>query len=67
MARALRIEYEGAFYHITARGNEGKRIFFSKGVGMGTLLTFQLIVRLFGNGSYAGYLQWITGQLTTER
>ncbi len=30
MARALRIEYEGAFYHITARGNERKRIFFSK-------------------------------------
>ena len=30
MARPLRIEYEGAFYHITARGNEWKRIFFSK-------------------------------------
>jgi len=27
----LRIEYEGAFYHITARGNERKRIFFGKG------------------------------------
>jgi REP element-mobilizing transposase RayT len=26
----LRIEYEGAFYHITARGNERKRIFFEK-------------------------------------
>jgi hypothetical protein len=24
MARSLRIEYEGAFYHITARGNERK-------------------------------------------
>ncbi|GAG33251.1 unnamed protein product [marine sediment metagenome] len=22
MARALRIEYEGAFYHVTARGNK---------------------------------------------
>lgn len=31
MARPLRIEYEGAFYHITSRGNEPKRIFFSKG------------------------------------
>ena len=31
MARHLRIEYEGAFYHITARGNERKRIFFGKG------------------------------------
>lgn len=30
MARPLRIEYEGAFYHILARGNEGKRIFLSK-------------------------------------
>ena len=25
MARPLRIEYKGAFYHITARGNERKR------------------------------------------
>ena len=30
MARPLRIEYEGAFYHIVARGNERKRIFLSK-------------------------------------
>ena len=30
MARPLRIEYEGDFYHITVRGNERKRIFFSK-------------------------------------
>ncbi len=30
MARPLRIEYEGAFYHIIARGNEGKKIFLSK-------------------------------------
>jgi len=29
MARALRIQYKGAFYHITARGTERKRIFFS--------------------------------------
>jgi REP element-mobilizing transposase RayT len=29
MARQLRIEYEGAFYHITARGNERKKIFFA--------------------------------------
>lgn len=27
MARPLRIEYEGAFYHLTARGNEKKAIF----------------------------------------
>lgn len=30
MARPLRIEYEGAFYHVTARGNEQKRIYFNK-------------------------------------
>jgi REP element-mobilizing transposase RayT len=27
MARQLRIEYEGAFYHITSRGNERTKIF----------------------------------------
>lgn len=30
MARPLRLEYEGAIYHITARGNERKKIFFSR-------------------------------------
>ena len=30
MARQLRIEYEGAIYHITARGNERKKIFFTE-------------------------------------
>jgi len=30
MARPIRIEYKAAFYHVTARGNEGKRIFFNK-------------------------------------
>jgi len=30
MARPLRIEYEGAFYDIVARGNEGKKVFLSK-------------------------------------
>jgi REP element-mobilizing transposase RayT len=30
MARPLRIEYPGAFYHITARGNERKDIFRSR-------------------------------------
>ncbi len=27
MARPLRIEYEGAFYHVTSRGNERKEVF----------------------------------------
>ncbi len=30
MARPLRIEFPGAFYHVTSRGNEGKAIFRSK-------------------------------------
>lgn len=30
MARALRIEYPGAFYHITSRGNERKSIYRNK-------------------------------------
>lgn len=30
MARPLRIEYEGALYHITARGNERRSIYYSK-------------------------------------
>lgn len=30
MARPLRIEYSGAFYHITSRGNERKAVFKSK-------------------------------------
>lgn len=30
MARPLRIVYEGAFYHITARGNERKKIFLTR-------------------------------------
>jgi hypothetical protein len=27
MARPLRIEYEGAYYHVTSRGNERKAVF----------------------------------------
>lgn len=30
MARPLRIEYEGAVYHVTARGNERGKIFFAE-------------------------------------
>jgi putative transposase len=29
MARPLRIEYAGAYYHITARGNERREIFLN--------------------------------------
>ncbi len=27
MARPIRVEFEGAVYHVTARGNEGKPIY----------------------------------------
>ena len=30
MARPLRIEYEGAMYHVTAWGNERGKVFFTK-------------------------------------
>lgn len=30
MARPVRIEYEGAFYHVTSRGNERDAVFFEK-------------------------------------
>jgi len=30
MDRPLRIEYAGALYHVTARGNERKRAYFTK-------------------------------------
>ena len=40
MARPLRINYPGAFYHVTSRGNERKDVFKSKrdrekGMGVG--------------------------------
>lgn len=31
MTRPLRIEYPGAYYHITSRGNERKNIYINKG------------------------------------
>ena len=30
MARPLRIEFKGAFYHVTARGNERGKIYYAK-------------------------------------
>lgn len=30
MARPLRLDYEGAFYHVTSRGTEHKRIFYAR-------------------------------------
>jgi len=33
MARPLRVEYEGAIYHVTVRGN-GRRAIFLIGIGV---------------------------------
>ena len=33
MARQLRIEFEGAFYHVTSRGNLRERIFLKTKTG----------------------------------
>ena len=30
MARQVRIEYAGAFYHVMSRGNNGQKIFYGK-------------------------------------
>jgi len=30
MARPLRIAYDGALYHVTARGNERRKVFFTR-------------------------------------
>jgi REP element-mobilizing transposase RayT len=30
VARPLRVEYEGAFYHITVRGNERRKVYFAR-------------------------------------
>ncbi len=30
MAWQLRLQYEGVFYHVTARGNELRKIYFSE-------------------------------------
>lgn len=39
MARPLRLEYEGAFYHVTSRGNERGKIFFAE-ADYGKFLTY---------------------------
>ena len=30
MARPIRVEFPGAIYHVTARGNERRRVFFGE-------------------------------------
>ena len=51
MARPLRIEFEGCFYHITSRGNEKKRIFRNTGDRRRFLSLFKDV-----NHSYSGVI-----------
>ncbi len=48
MARALRIEYEGAVYHITRRGNAGQDIFLDDADRRAFLEILELVVERFG-------------------
>lgn len=48
MARPLRIEYEGAVYHLTSRGNARARIFLNDGHRAQFLDTLDHVVRRFG-------------------
>ncbi|MEE9401690.1 MAG: addiction module toxin RelE, partial [Desulfobacteria bacterium] len=42
MARALRIQFEGAVYHITSRGNERREIFKDDGDRVWFLVILEL-------------------------
>jgi putative transposase len=48
MARALRIEFPGALYHVTSRGNEQRRIFYSNADREAFLGFLASAVRRFG-------------------
>ena len=52
MARPLRIEYPGAFYHVTSRGNETKDVFISQtGPGKVSLIPGIGQIALWGSHS----------------
>jgi hypothetical protein len=57
MARPLRIEFDGALYHVTSRGNERKAIFLKmtpfRKLFLDTLACVSLSHELFAN--YLGY------------
>lgn len=48
MARPLRIEYEGAVYHVTSRGNAGARIFLDDADRLRFLETLATVVERLG-------------------
>ena len=47
MARPLRIEYPGALYHITSRGDRGERIYENDADRMAFLQTLERVVERF--------------------
>jgi len=53
MARPLRIEYPGCFYHVTSRGNEQKDIFKSRRDREKFLTYLQSSVERYGAGVHA--------------
>jgi putative transposase len=48
MARPLRIEFEGALYHITSRGNAGAKIFFTESSRQAFLDILGEVVKRYG-------------------
>jgi len=48
MARPLRIEFAGALYHVTSRGNERGEIFFTDDDRSAFLIVFADVVGRFG-------------------
>jgi REP element-mobilizing transposase RayT len=48
MARPVRVEFEGAVYHVTARGNERRRIFRRDEDHRRFLATLEQLVAQFG-------------------
>ena len=56
MARPLRIEYKGVFYHTTSRGNERRRICF---------VLIQGLTPFFLQGLEAGHKRWRRNQYRT--
>jgi putative transposase len=53
MGRAWRIEFDGAFYHVMSRGNEGKKIFFGDDDRHGFLVVVGEISERFGIDVFA--------------
>ena len=45
MARPLRFEYKGALYHVYARGNERRKIFFTDTKKRGQGYTFDKLIQ----------------------